>query len=76
MDSRIQVDGAEGFEPPNTGTKNQCLTAWPRPKSHPSFFAYVDGIIAQKIVIVKRYGKNVKKTCGRVVFEEMKRAMV
>lgn len=23
--------GAEGFEPPNAGTKNQCLTTWRRP---------------------------------------------
>lgn len=25
--------GAEGFEPPNPGTKTQCLTAWPRPNN-------------------------------------------
>jgi hypothetical protein len=23
--------GAAGFEPANDGTKNRCLTAWPRP---------------------------------------------
>jgi hypothetical protein len=23
--------GAEGFEPPNGGTKNRCLTTWRRP---------------------------------------------
>jgi hypothetical protein len=27
----MYVAGAEGFEPPNTSTKNWCLTAWPRP---------------------------------------------
>ncbi len=26
-----ELAGAEGFEPPNAGTKNQCLTTWPRP---------------------------------------------
>jgi hypothetical protein len=29
--NRDFVDGEEGFEPPNVGTKNQCLTAWRRP---------------------------------------------
>ena len=24
--------GAEGFEPPNAGTKTRCLTTWRRPK--------------------------------------------
>lgn len=24
---------AEGFEPPNAGTKTRCLTTWPRPTS-------------------------------------------
>ena len=28
---RLKVARAEGFEPPNTGTKTQCLTTWPRP---------------------------------------------
>lgn len=23
--------GVEGFEPPNAGTKTQCLTTWPHP---------------------------------------------
>ena len=26
--------GTEGFEPPNSGTKTRCLTAWPRPIFH------------------------------------------
>ena len=26
-----EVDGIAGFEPANTGTKNQCLTAWRYP---------------------------------------------
>ena len=26
-----RMAGAEGFEPPNVGTKNRCLTTWPRP---------------------------------------------
>jgi hypothetical protein len=25
--------GEEGFEPPNAGTKTQCLTTWPLPNS-------------------------------------------
>lgn len=25
--------GAAGFEPAHAGTKNRCLTAWPRPKN-------------------------------------------
>ncbi len=28
----IKVDGVEGFEPPNIGTKNRGLTAWRYPK--------------------------------------------
>ena len=31
MIKKVWVDGVEGFEPPNTGTKNQCLTAWRYP---------------------------------------------
>jgi hypothetical protein len=27
-----KVAGAAGFEPAHVGTKNRCLTAWPRPK--------------------------------------------
>ena len=27
----LPVAGAEGFEPPNAGTKTRCLTTWPRP---------------------------------------------
>ena len=33
-DIRIYIrgrSGTEGFEPPNSGTKTRCLTAWPRP---------------------------------------------
>lgn len=26
-----RIAGTEGFEPPNSGTKTRCLTAWPRP---------------------------------------------
>lgn len=26
--------GAEGFEPPNDGTKNRCLTTWLRPNTN------------------------------------------
>lgn len=26
--------GEEGFEPPNTGTKTQCLTTWPLPNNY------------------------------------------
>ena len=26
-----RLAGAEGFEPPNAGTRNQCLTTWRRP---------------------------------------------
>ncbi len=31
MQIRFFMAGAAGFEPANTGTKNQCLTTWPRP---------------------------------------------
>ena len=31
------VDGVEGFEPPNIGTKNQCLTTWRHPSRCSSF---------------------------------------
>ena len=41
------MDGVEGFEPPNDGTKNRCLTAW----RYPNFLS--GGIIS----IIK---KNVK----------------
>ena len=54
------MDGAEGFEPPNTSTKNWCLTAWPRPIRHFKLIAYVDGIIAQKNYIVKGYWKIIE----------------
>ena len=33
---RRNLAGAGGFEPPNDGTKNRCLTAWRRPKRAPS----------------------------------------
>ena len=29
----LKVDGVEGFEPSNDGTKNRCLTAWRYPKN-------------------------------------------
>ncbi len=28
------MDGVEGFEPPNNGTKNRCLTAWRYPNTN------------------------------------------
>ena len=33
--------GAAGFEPANNGTKNRCLTAWPRPImcAEPQYFS-------------------------------------
>ena len=31
MPGPIFMAGEEGFEPPNAGTKTQCLTAWPLP---------------------------------------------
>ena len=27
----LRISGVEGFEPPNSGTKNRSLTTWPRP---------------------------------------------
>ena len=38
------MDGVEGFEPPNNGTKNRRLTAWPYPKKL-LHIVCVDGII-------------------------------
>ncbi len=35
-DLKILVDGVEGFEPPNIGTKNRGLTAWRYPNLHKS----------------------------------------
>ena len=48
------MDGVEGFEPPNIGTKNRGLTAWRYPNTH-KLFAYVDGIIAPNGSHVKRF---------------------
>ncbi len=28
----LNMTGVEGFEPPNGGTKNRCLTTWRHPK--------------------------------------------
>ncbi len=44
------MDGVEGFEPPNVGTKNQCLTAWRYPNCE-----WVDEIIAKRFAIVKYF---------------------
>ena len=49
--TEIQMDGVEGFEPPNDWTKTSCLTAWPYPNR--VYPVYVDGIIAAKILDVK-----------------------
>ncbi len=46
------MDGVEGFEPPNNGTKNRCLTAWPYPKRCYTFVC-VDGIIEKNCSNVK-----------------------
>ena len=59
------MDGVEGFEPPNIGTKNRGLTAWRYP-NRTSFIAYVDGIIAPKPFHVKSIVKK------REFFVEMK----
>ena len=48
----ILVDGVEGFEPPNIGTKNRGLTAWRYPIRY-KLIAYVDGIIAPYALHVK-----------------------
>ena len=53
------MDGVEGFEPPNIGTKNRGLTAWRYP-NRTSFVAYVDGIIAPKYFHVKSFLKKKK----------------
>ena len=53
------MDGVEGFEPPNIGTKNRGLTAWRYP-NRLSFIAYVDGIIAPKEMLVKSFLKKNK----------------
>ena len=31
----IQMAGDEGFEPPNAGTRTQCLTTWRIPNAPP-----------------------------------------
>lgn len=36
MESPKRLAGVGGFEPPNAGSKDPCLTAWRHPK-HPSF---------------------------------------
>ena len=54
------MDGVEGFEPPNTSTKNWCLTAWRYPNLH-KLSAYVDGIIAPNVSLVKRFLKKIVK---------------
>ena len=42
--------GAAGFEPANAGTKNRCLTTWPRPKIDVSFdFDYVHSLYTATI---------------------------
>ena len=33
--STFLLAGAEGFEPPNVGTKSRCLTTWRRPNEQP-----------------------------------------
>ena len=38
------VDGVEGFEPSNDGTKNRCLTAWRYPKSENLKMELVKGV--------------------------------
>ncbi len=55
------MDGVEGFEPPNNGTKNRCLTAWRYPNRY-KLTAYVDGIIAPYSSHVKGFErKSLKK---------------
>jgi hypothetical protein len=45
----IRVDGVEGFEPSDDGTKSRCLTAWRYP-NHLS-----GGIIVKKNIFVKAF---------------------
>ncbi len=51
------MDGVEGFEPPNNGTKNRCLTAWPYPKRCYTLVC-VDGIIEKNMGNVKGFYKK------------------
>ena len=51
------MDGVEGFEPPNNGTKNHCLTAWPYPNKL-LHIVCVDGIIGKIEVNVKGFYKK------------------
>lgn len=52
------MDGVEGFEPPNNGTKNRCLTAWRYPNRY-KLTAYVDGIIAPYTSHVKGFERKI-----------------
>ena len=48
------MDGVEGLEPPNDWTKTSCLTTWRYPSRLViNSSVYVDGIIAQSILLVK-----------------------
>ena len=53
--------GAVGFEPTNDGTKNRCLTTWPRPNSKGKYirFTPINGVFkprpASRVNICHKY---------------------
>ena len=57
------MDGVEGFEPPNNGTKNRCLTAWPYPNRLLliSFVPYIN----KKMISCNFIKKILKIGCGK-----------
>lgn len=68
------MSGTEGFEPPNGGAKNHCLTTWPRPILSSSITKPTGKLSSKKKELYKSQREFTQNLKGALVLESSPKA--